>query len=49
MSAITGQARLLTRVVEVPVSRLDEVTQKMDVFMTMMRDLSIQIKATDSF
>ena len=41
MSATTGQAHLLTRDVEVTVSPREEVTQKMDVLGTMMRDLTI--------
>ena len=47
MSATTGLARLLTSDVEVAVSPLDEVIQKMDVFLTMMRDLSFRIKTTE--
>ena len=46
-SATTGQARLLTSDVEVAVPPLDEVTQKLDVLMTMMRDLSVRIKANE--
>ena len=42
-----GPARVLTSDVEVSVPPLDEVTQKMDVLMTMMRDLSIRIKTTE--
>ena len=46
-SDTTGQARLLTRDVQVAGSSWDEVTQQIDVLETMMRDLSIQIKATE--
>ena len=45
-SATTGQARLLTSDVEVAVPPLDEVNQ-MDVLVTMIRDLSVRIKATE--
>ena len=41
MSATTGQALSTQMVVEVTVPPMDEVTQKMDVLMTVMRDLSI--------
>ena len=46
-SATTGQTRLLTRDVEVTISSRDEVTQKMDVLETMMRDMSVRIKAIE--
>ena len=41
MSATPGHAWLLTSDVEVAVPPMDEVTQKMEVLMTMMRDLSV--------
>ena len=47
MSATMGQARLLISDVEVAVPPLNEVTQKMNVLVTMMSDLSVQIKATE--
>ena len=46
-SATMGHTQLLISDVEVAVPPLDEVTQKMDVLLTMMRDVSIRIKATE--
>ena len=46
-SATNWQEHLLTRDVEVTVSPRYEVTQKLDVLETMMRDLSVRIKATE--
>ena len=42
-----GRPVSLTRDVEVTVSSRNEVTQKMDVLETMMRDLSVRIKVTE--